>query len=127
VLQRALAVRHLRVHNAALLVRVADRTAALESVNRALQAANKELGFFTASISHELRQPLSAMMGFSELLITEKLGPLTCQQKQYVTDILQSGLGLAQLTKDLLRFSRLSHRALNKKAVDAESLMHGIT
>jgi two-component system, sensor histidine kinase and response regulator len=127
VLQRALAVRHLRVHNAALVLRVADRTAELESVNRELQAANKELGAFTASISHELRQPLSAMIGFSELLITEKPGPLNSRQKQYLTDILQSGLGLTRLTKDLLRFSRLSHRALNKPTVDTESLTQAIT
>jgi DNA-binding NtrC family response regulator len=127
VLRRALAVRHLRIHNASLVVRVAARTAELESMNRALQAANKELGAFTASISHELRQPLSAMIGFSELLITEKLGQLNSKQKQYLTEILESGLGLDKLTKDLLRCSRLSHRALNKRPADTASLMQAIT
>src|SRR6185503_15741704 len=68
-ISRAAAVRRLRRENSALLKRVAERTAELENANRELRATNRELEAFTASVSHDLRQPLHAMTGFCELLL----------------------------------------------------------
>jgi signal transduction histidine kinase len=123
VLTRALSLRRLRLENAELVVRVAERSAALELANRGLQIANKELEAFTFSISHDLRQPLSAMIGFSEFLITEKAGPLNAAQQNCLRDIRDSGRRLVQLSDDLLRFSRVSHQSLNKQSVNVAALV----
>ena len=123
VLTRALSLRRLRLENAALVARVAERSTALETANRGLQIANKELEAFTFSISHDLRQPLSAMIGFSEYLISEKAGPLNAEQQDCLCEIRDSGRRLVQLTEDLLRFSRVSHESLNKQSVNVAALV----
>lgn len=123
VLTRALSLRRLRLENAALVVRVAERSAELEAANRGLQIANKELEAFTFSISHDLRQPLSAMIGFSEYLITEKAGPLNAEQQDCLCDIRDSGRKLVQLTEDLLSFSRVSHQSLHRQNVTVAALV----
>jgi two-component system sensor histidine kinase/response regulator len=123
VLSRALAVRQLRCENAALLQQVAKRTAELEAANRNLQGANKELEAFAYSVSHDLRQPLNYIVGFSELLISEKPGALNGKQKEFLGDIRHGGTHLLRLTEDLLQFSRLSQQALEKQDVNVEGLV----
>jgi two-component system sensor histidine kinase/response regulator len=123
VLLRALAVRRLRRENAALQQQVANRTAELETANRELQGANKELEAFAYSVSHDLRQPLNHIIGFSEFLISEKPGMLNEKQREFLGDIYNGGTRLLRLTEDLLEFSRLSQQALKKQAVNIEGLV----
>jgi len=124
VLCRALAVRKLRRSNAALVQQVANRTAELEAANRELQFRNKELESFAHSISHDLRQPLHHIIGFSELLTSERPGPLNEKQREFLGDIHNGGNALLRLTEDILQFSRFSQQALNKQIVDVEALVN---
>ena len=124
VLTRAISLRRLRLENAELSARVAERSAALEAANRHLKVANQELEAFTFSISHDLRQPLSAMIGFSEYLIMQKAGPLNAEQQDCLSDIRDSGRKLVQLTEDLLHFSRVSHQSLSKQPVSVATLVN---
>jgi signal transduction histidine kinase len=126
VLTRAISLRRLRLENAELSARVAERTAALEAANRHLKVANNELEAFTFSISHDLRQPLSAMIGFSEYLILQKAGPLNAEQQDCLCDIRDSGRKLVQLTEDLLHFSRVSHQSLSRQAVSVATLVNEV-
>jgi signal transduction histidine kinase len=119
VLSRALAVRKLRQENAALARQVALRTQELEAMNRELQA-------FTHSVSHDLRQPLNGVIGFAELLLTEKPGTLNPTQKEYLGDIYNGGHQLLRLTSDLLEFSRLGHQPLRREPIDMTDLVRNI-
>jgi two-component system, sensor histidine kinase and response regulator len=123
VLSRALAVRRLRRENAALLQQLASRSAELEAANRELRGANKELDAFAHSVSHDLRQPLNHVIGFSEFLIGEKPGALNAKQKEILGDICKGGTHLLRLTEDLLQFSRVSQHALKKQDVNMETLV----
>src|SRR5579872_6778709 len=123
VLSRALAVRRLRLENAALLQNVADRTAELEKANLQLQSANKELEAFTHSVSHDVRQPLGGIIGYAELLLSEQPGPLNERQKEFLGNIHGGGQHLVRLTDDLLRFSRLNQQSLKKETVNTQSLV----
>jgi signal transduction histidine kinase len=71
------------------------------------EAANKAKSDFLASMSHELRTPLNAVIGFSELMAMGLGGPLTDQQKDYVTDIFTSGQHLLSLVNDILDLSKV--------------------
>jgi signal transduction histidine kinase len=116
VLSRALAVRELRQRNAALARQVAQHANELEAKNRELQA-------FTHTVSHDLRQPLNGVIGFAELLLSEKPGPLNPKQKEYLGDIYNGGHQLLRLIADLLQFSRLGQQPLEKSPIPMTDLV----
>ncbi|MBX3726777.1 MAG: PAS domain S-box protein [Xanthomonadales bacterium] len=76
-------------------------------IEQRLQQANRMKSEFLASMSHELRTPLNGIIGFSELLVDEKAGPLTPRQKDFLDDILKSGQHLLHLINDLLDLSKI--------------------
>src|SRR6266542_2854315 len=69
--------------------------------------ANRMKSRFLANMSHELRTPLNGIIGFSELLVDEKVGPLSAKQKEYLNDVLGSGRHLLQLINDVLDLSKV--------------------
>ncbi len=73
----------------------------------ALQQANRAKSAFLANMSHELRTPLNGIIGFSELLIDEKAGPLNARQREYLGDVLNSGRHLLGLINDVLDLSKV--------------------
>lgn len=91
-----------------------------------LEAVNAELEAFAYSVSHDLRAPLRAIDGFSEVLV-EDLGPRLDRE---ALDHLERGRGAAQrmgtLIDDLLRLSRLGRAEMHLTAVDVTSVAEGI-
>ena len=106
VLTRALAVRHLRSENASLLRRLADRTSELEAANADLRAVNEELDSFAHTVSHDLRNPLLAMIGFADLLSKEDTALLNPEQRRFVGEICAAGARLLHLTRQLLEVAK---------------------
>jgi len=76
-------------------------------IEHRLQEASRMKSQFLASMSHELRTPLNGIIGFSELLVDEKVGALNPKQKDYLGDILRSGRHLLQLINDVLDLSKV--------------------
>ncbi|HEY6923235.1 MAG TPA: PAS domain S-box protein [Steroidobacteraceae bacterium] len=74
---------------------------------QALQSASRMKSEFLANMSHELRTPLNGIIGFSEFLIDEKPGSLNARQKEYLSDILDSGRHLLQLVNAVLDLSKV--------------------
>jgi signal transduction histidine kinase len=116
VLARALAVRDLRLANAALERSVRERTDELE-------AANAELEAFAFSVSHDLRSPLTVIVGAAEVLSEDHADQLPPQARQAVDGILTSADRMARLINDLLRLSRLGRQPLSKRPVDIAALV----
>lgn len=116
VLTRALAVRGLRVANAVLARSVLDHTAELE-------AANTELEAFAFSVSHDLRSPLTVIMGSVESLIEDHAGRLPLAARQTLHDISASADRMTQLTGDLLRLSALGRQPLATVLIDMPALV----
>jgi PAS domain S-box-containing protein len=101
--------------NQELEQRVLQRTAQL-------QAANKELEAFSYSVSHDLRAPLRAITGFSQILTEEKSGNLDAEGRRLLGVITDNTRRMGQLIDDLLAFSRLTRQALAPAKVDFASL-----
>lgn len=67
----------------------------------------RRLGFL-AKVSHEVRTPLNSILGFTELMLEERFGPIgNSRYRGYVEDIHQSGLYALSLLNDLLDISKI--------------------
>lgn len=63
---------------------------------------------FLAKVSHEVRTPLNSIIGFAELMLHERFGPIgNTRYKGYADDIHQSGLYALSLLNDLLDISKI--------------------
>lgn len=93
-----------------------------------LESANKAKSEFLANMSHELRTPLNAIIGFSEVLKEETFGKLQRKQKDYVTDIYESGKHLLLLINEILDLSKVEAGKLELELaeVDIKLLLQNI-
>lgn len=83
--------------------------------NLKLLAASKLKSQFLATISHELRTPMNAIIGFSQILLRPKVGQLNNQQADMVERILNNGKHLLMLLNEVLDFSKLEAGKLQLK------------
>ncbi|MDJ0580459.1 hybrid sensor histidine kinase/response regulator [Crocosphaera sp.] len=79
----------------------------LAAKNADLVQLNRLKDEFLACISHELKSPLTAVVGLSSLLQEEKIGQLNSRQVHYAQLIYRSGRQLMTLVNDLLDLTRL--------------------
>ncbi|GAC1539188.1 MAG: hypothetical protein NVS3B10_03870 [Polyangiales bacterium] len=95
----------------------ADAHARVEDIDR-------ERSTFLATVSHELRSPLNAILGFADVLLSEVDGPLHGEAKEEVAVIKQSGLHLLGLINDILELSAIAsgQLRLQKSNVDLMSI-----
>jgi signal transduction histidine kinase len=64
-----------------------------------------------AALSHDLRTPLQAIVGFAQLVEEEVLGPVTAEQRGALARIRMSGGHLRSLQESMLEFARLGDGA----------------
>jgi signal transduction histidine kinase len=79
----------------------------LAAKNAELQRATELKSQFLANMSHELRTPLNAINGFSDLLLTEELGPVNETQREFLDSILRNGKHLLGLINSVLDLSKI--------------------
>jgi light-regulated signal transduction histidine kinase (bacteriophytochrome) len=105
--------------NEELELRVIERTAQLE-------AAIKELEAFSYSVSHDLRAPLRAMNGFTRIIQEDFSNRLPKEALRYL-DLIERNAGLmGQLVDDLLDFSRIGRKTLQKRRVAPAELVQEV-
>jgi PAS domain S-box-containing protein len=72
----------------------------------ALSDATQARDRFMATVSHEMRTPINAVLGYADLLDFKIEGPLTRTQQEYVDRIRRTGRGLLDLVNDVLDLTR---------------------
>jgi PAS domain S-box-containing protein len=126
--QAAAAIEHARLHAelqrhaAELEQRVAERTEDLRAAVDAAERANRAKSEFLAGISHELRTPMNAILGFAQLL---ELDELADDQGDNVRQILRAGRHLLELITELLDIARIEagELALSLEPVSLDDLL----
>jgi signal transduction histidine kinase/ActR/RegA family two-component response regulator len=86
------------------------RRNALEELERAreeAERANRAKSEFLSRMSHELRTPLNSVLGFSELLLTDRKEPPTPGQREALETIRGSGRHLLGLITEILDLARV--------------------
>ena len=102
--------------------KVAERTTELRSVNIKLAEASAHKSRFLANVNHELRTPLSSIIGYARLLHRETEGQITSLQRENLDDLLRNAERLLGLIDSLLDFARIE---AGKMEVQIEPIVVG--
>ncbi|MET0173051.1 MAG: ATP-binding protein [Agrobacterium vaccinii] len=80
----------------------------LRNAKRAAETANAHKTDFLARVSHEIRTPLNAIIGFADMMATERFGPVGHPRYvEYSNDIVRSGRHVLDIVNDLLDISKI--------------------
>lgn len=102
-----------------LKVKVDERT-------RELFAANQELEKFSYSVSHDLRAPLRAVSGFSDILLEDCADTVDESCKEYLQLIKGNTVKMGSLIEDMLQLSRITRKELELENIEISLLAHEI-
>jgi PAS domain S-box-containing protein len=107
-----------------------EKNVELESAKSAAEKANLAKSDFLSSMSHELRSPLNAILGFAQLMESDS-PPATPSQKESIAQILQAGWHLLTLINEILDLAKVESRQvpLSEEPVSLAEVMlecHGM-
>jgi two-component system sensor histidine kinase/response regulator len=87
-----------------------------------LEAANKDLESFSYSVSHDLRAPLRAIDGYTNILRERYGDKLGDENSRVLGKIIENTQRMETLIKDLLAFSQLGRRPISAAEIDMDAL-----
>ncbi|MEJ2201273.1 MAG: ATP-binding protein [Desulfuromonadaceae bacterium] len=108
-----------------VVVSFLDITERKEAQER-LQKTNRELDAFVYTVSHDLRVPISAIMGFAELLQEEHAKQLDEDGRHMLTVIERQGRRMGSLLEDLLALARVGRLERPDQPVDTNEILSGV-
>jgi PAS domain S-box-containing protein len=91
-----------------------------------LAKTNKELESFSYTISHDLRAPLRAINGFSQLIFNEYQDKLDDEGKEYLKIVRSECNRMGKLIDGILQLSRLSRKELKREKLDLSAIAETI-
>jgi PAS domain S-box-containing protein len=110
------AEKELKELNTSLAQKISERTLQLE-------LANKELEAFSYSVSHDLRAPLRAVSGYARMLEEDYERVFDANGKRLLSTVQENAHQMGILIDNLLEFSRLGKREIQRAPVDMQSLV----
>ncbi len=100
-----------------------DNVALLDDRAKELELKNAELESFAYSVSHDLRTPLRALDGYSQILLEESAEKLSPEEKNHLDRIRQAAQHMGRIIDDLLRLSRISRLSIQPAEVNLSELV----
>jgi len=98
----------------------------LQTVNAALEAANRELESFSYSVSHDLRAPLRVIDGFSQALLEDYAEKLDREGKDHLQRVRAATQRMGELIDDMLNLSRVTRREMRSESVNLSAIAQAI-
>jgi light-regulated signal transduction histidine kinase (bacteriophytochrome) len=91
-----------------------------------LEIANKELGAFSYSVSHDLRAPIRAINGYAKILEEDYAEKLDVDGTKALNAITHNSIKMGQLIDDLLAFSKLGRKEVSVSDINMTALVKSI-
>jgi PAS domain S-box-containing protein len=91
-----------------------------------LEAVNQELGAFSYSVSHDLRAPLRAIDGFSQILLEDHADHLDAKGRDSLQRVRAAAHRMGSLIDDLLKLSRVTRTELKPEEVNLSEMAQDI-
>jgi signal transduction histidine kinase len=98
--------------------RVAERSGELHRRSEELEVLNRELEAFSYSVAHDLRSPLNAIDGFSQLLLESSDGQLDAANRDHLARITAAVGRMQALISDLLALSKIVLAPMSRAPLD---------
>lgn len=98
----------------------------VEERTQALMHANEELEAFSYSVSHDLRAPLRAIAGFSNIMLEDYADKLDEEGQDTLNTIVSNALRMGTLIDDILSFSKLSRAEKVNTTLDMKAIFRTV-
>jgi signal transduction histidine kinase len=92
----------------------------LEDANEQLKGLDKLKTEFLSLASHQLRSPLTAIKGYSSMLIEDSFGKIDEHQKEAVKRIYTSAQGLVSIVEDLLDVTKIEQGGMKYQFLETD-------
>lgn len=102
------------------------RSSELTLANDELKKAQEELGSFSYSVSHDLRAPIRAINGYTQILIEDHADSIDDDGKKIIQAIVNNSNKMGILIDDLLAFSKLGRKEVSSSNINMTSLVNGV-
>lgn len=106
--------------------RIHKLNADLEENIEQLRVMNKDLESFSYSISHDLRAPLRSINGFANILSSDYAALLDEEGQKLLSSVQRNASRMGILIDELLAFSKLGRKAIEKSRVDMNGMVRQI-
>lgn len=104
---------------------VLDITQLKEAENN-IKKLNAELEAFSYSVSHDLRAPLRAIDGFAKILVEDYSEKIDHEGNRFLNIIIQNANKMSKLIDDLLDFSRIGRKDINRTKIVFKDLIQEV-
>jgi len=97
-----------------------------EELEERVKQRTEEMEAFSYSISHDLRAPLRAVNGYAKILEEDYAGLFDAEGNRLLAVVQDNAKKMGVLIDDLLAFSRLGRKELNKSMIDMTALVENV-
>ena len=111
---------------AALDHRLHSMAEAIAAAQQNMERANADLASFSYSVSHDLRAPVRAINGYSQMIEEDYATSLDDEGRRYLGTVRSEARRMGHLIDDLLAFSRLTVTPLTRSDVDMTALAEDV-
>lgn len=111
-----------KTHKLSVFRDITDR----KEAERKMQAANQELDAFVYTVSHDLRTPLTPIIGFAEFLKEEYGESLDARGIEMLEEIEKQGEKMLALLEDLLALARVGRIEAPDDAIDVQTVVQEV-
>ncbi|RII26076.1 MAG: hypothetical protein CXR30_17095 [Geobacter sp.] len=96
--------------------------ARLEKQVTQLETANREIESFSYMVSHDLRNPVTAIGCYAEMMLKESARSMNAHSSQYLEKILNTSKRLSDLIEDIMLLARVTHMEIVTEELDASKI-----